>query len=101
MSDAMRSERRQLTVMMCDLVGWTNLSLKLDVEELSEVAQAFRQRCSRLVTDHGGAIAQFMGDAVVAFFGYPRAHEDDAARAMRSALAIIHSEAGSRGSRQP
>jgi class 3 adenylate cyclase/tetratricopeptide (TPR) repeat protein len=75
--------------MLCDLVGWTALSVRLDAEELSEVVQTYRQRCTDIITRHGGAVAQYVGDAVLAYFGYPRAHEDDAERALRAALAII------------
>lgn len=89
MSSAAPLERRQLTVMLCDLVGWTSLSLKLDAEELTEVVRAYRQRCGAIIDAHGGTVAQYVGDAVMAYFGYPRAHEDDAERAIRAALAIV------------
>ncbi|WP_290648382.1 AAA family ATPase [Aquisalimonas sp.] len=82
-------ERRQLTVVMCDVVGWTALSLRLDPEDLTEVIQAYRQLCANLVTSHGGIVAQYVGDGVLAYFGYPRAHEDDAERAIRAALEIV------------
>ena len=88
MAEIRAPERRQITVMLCDLVGSTALSLRLDPEELTEVIQAYRQRCADLVTRHGGIVAQYAGDAVMAYFGYPRAHEDDAERAVRAALAI-------------
>jgi class 3 adenylate cyclase len=88
MTNVQPPERRQLTVMMCDLVGSTALSLRLDPEELAEVIQAYRRRCASLITNHGGMVAQYVGDGVHAFFGYPRAHEDDAERAIRAALAI-------------
>ncbi len=89
MSSAAPLERRQLTVMLCDLVGWTSLSLKLDAEELTEVVGAYRQRCGTIIEAHGGTVGQYVGDAVMAYFGYPRAHEDDAERAIRAALAIV------------
>jgi class 3 adenylate cyclase/tetratricopeptide (TPR) repeat protein len=89
MSTAHQPERRQLTVMLCDLVGWTALSTRIDAEELSEVVQTYRTRCTDIITRHGGSVAQYVGDAVLAYFGYPRAHEDDAERALRAALAII------------
>jgi class 3 adenylate cyclase/tetratricopeptide (TPR) repeat protein len=92
MSDLRPPERRQLTVMLCDLVGWTGLSQRLDPEELAEVVQAYRQRCTTLITRHGGTVAQYVGDAVLAYFGYPRAHEDDAERAVRAALSIAAAE---------
>lgn len=81
-------ERRQLTVMLCDLVGSTALSLSLDPEELTEVIQAYRRRCADLIAGHGGFVAQYVGDGILAYFGYPRAHEDDAERAIRAALGI-------------
>ena len=89
MNSARAPERRQLTVMLCDLVGWTNLSVRLDAEELTEVVQAYRQRSTTIIEAHGGTVAQYAGDAVLAYFGYPRAHENDAERAVRAALAII------------
>jgi class 3 adenylate cyclase/tetratricopeptide (TPR) repeat protein len=92
MSDLRPTERRQLTVMLCDLVGWTGLSQRLDPEELAEVVQAYRQRCTTLIARHGGTVAQYVGDAVLAYFGYPRAHEDDAERAVRAALSIAAAE---------
>jgi class 3 adenylate cyclase/tetratricopeptide (TPR) repeat protein len=92
MGDLRPPERRQLTVMLCDLVGWTGLSQRVDPEELAEVVQAYRQRCTTLITRHGGTVAQYVGDAVLAYFGYPRAHEDDAERAVRAALSIAAAE---------
>jgi class 3 adenylate cyclase/predicted ATPase len=85
-------ERRQLTVMLCDLVGWTALSQRLDAEELAEILRAYRGRCTGLITRHGGTVAQYVGDAILAYFGYPRAHEDDAERAIRAALGIAAAE---------
>lgn len=85
-------ERRQLTVMLCDLVAWTALAQHLDPEELAELIQAYRRRCADAVAAHGGTIAQYVGDGVLAYFGYPRAHEDDAERAIRAALAIAVAE---------
>lgn len=85
-------ERRQLTVMLCDLVGWSALSQRLDAEELAEVVQAYRRRCTELVTRHGGMVAQYVGDGILVYFGYPRAHEDDAERAIRAALGMVAME---------
>ena len=85
-------ERRQLTVLLCDLVAWTALAQHLDPEELAELVQAYRRRCAATVAAHGGTIAQYVGDGVLAYFGYPRAHEDDAERAIRAALAIAVAE---------
>ncbi len=88
-------ERRQLTVMFCDMVASTALSLRLDPEELAEVIQTYRQRCADVITGHGGMVARQVGDAVLAYFGYPHAHENDAERAVRAALAIAKAQAGS------
>ncbi|HVO87850.1 MAG TPA: adenylate/guanylate cyclase domain-containing protein [Casimicrobiaceae bacterium] len=82
-------ERRQLTVMFCDMVESTALSVRLDPEELAEVIQTYRQHCAAMIERHGGFVARYVGDAILAYFGYPRAHENDAERAIRAALAIV------------
>ena len=89
MSDKHPLERRQLTVMLCDLVDSTALSMRLDAEELTEFIQDYRQRCAAIINHHGGVVAQYVGDGILAYFGYPRAHEDDAERALRAALGIV------------
>jgi class 3 adenylate cyclase/tetratricopeptide (TPR) repeat protein len=81
-------ERRQLTVMLCDLVGSTAMSQRLDAEDLAALIQHYRQRCTAVIQRHGGVVAQFVGDGILAYFGYPRAHEDDAERALRAAIDI-------------
>lgn len=81
-------ERRQLTVMFCDVVESTRLALRLDPEELAEVIQAYRQLCAEIIKRHDGVVARLMGDGILAYFGYPRAHENDAERAIRAALGI-------------
>ena len=78
------SERRQLTVMFCDLVGSTALSEQLDPEELQEVVRAYQQTCAEVVQRFDGHIAQLLGDALLVYFGWPQAHEDDAERACRA-----------------
>jgi class 3 adenylate cyclase/predicted ATPase len=83
------AERRQLTVMFCDLVGSTAMSARLDPEDMREVIGAYQQVCTDVVEAYDGFIAKFMGDGVLAYFGYPRAHEHDAERAIRAALAIV------------
>jgi class 3 adenylate cyclase len=83
------AERRQLTVMFCDLVGSTALSGKLDPEEMREVIRAYQDACSGPVARYDGFIAKFMGDGILAYFGFPRAHEDDAERAVRAGLDIV------------
>jgi class 3 adenylate cyclase len=81
-------ERRQLTVMFCDIVGSTALSTRLDPEDMRLVIRAYQDACSGVVARYDGYIAKFMGDGVLAYFGYPRAHEDDAERAVRAGLEI-------------
>src|SRR6516165_7234618 len=82
------AERRQLTVMFCDLVGSTALSTRFDPEELREELRAYQIAVSGVVARYDGFVAKFMGDGVLAYFGYPRAHEDDADRAVRAGLEI-------------
>jgi class 3 adenylate cyclase len=82
------AERRQLTVMFCDLVGSTALSTRFDPEELREEIRAYQNAVSGVVTRYDGFVAKFMGDGVLVYFGYPRAHEDDAERAVRAGLEI-------------
>jgi len=82
------AERRQLTVMFCDLVGSTALSARFDPEELREEIRAYQNAVSALVARYDGFVAKYMGDGVLAYFGYPRAHEDDAERAVRAGLEI-------------
>ena len=83
------AERRQLTVMFCDLVGSTALSTRLDPEDLREVIGAYHAAVAAVIGRFGGFVAKYMGDGVLAYFGYPQAHEDDAERAVRAGLAMI------------
>src|SRR5271170_660923 len=83
------AERRQLTVMFCDLVGSTALSAKLDPEDMREVVGAYHRCCASRIERDGGFVAKYMGDGVLAYFGYPQAHEHDAERAVRAGLAIV------------
>lgn len=83
------AERRQLTVMFCDLVGSTALSQKLDPEDYREIIMSFHKAVSEAVRHFDGYVAQYLGDGVLAYFGYPRAHEDDAELAVRGALASV------------
>jgi class 3 adenylate cyclase len=82
------AERRQLTIMFCDLVGSTALSARFDPEELREEIRAYQNTVSGVVARYDGFVAKYMGDGVLAYFGYPRAHEDDAERAVRAGLEI-------------
>src|SRR3954471_13794737 len=83
------AERRHLTVMFCDLVGSTALSARLDPEDMWEVIRAYRAACAGVIAAYDGRIARFVGDGILVYFGYPRAHEDDAERAVRAGLDII------------
>lgn len=82
-------ERRRLTVMFCDLVGSTEIASALDPEDTRELLNAYYETCAEIVRRHDGHIAQLMGDGVLIYFGYPRAHEDDGVRAVSTALGII------------
>lgn len=82
-------ERRQLTVMFCDLVGSTELSSQFDPEEWREIVNQYLQTASETARAFGGHVAQYLGDGVVVFFGYPEAHEDDAERAVRASLNLL------------
>jgi class 3 adenylate cyclase/tetratricopeptide (TPR) repeat protein len=88
------AERRQLTVMFCDLVGSTPLSGRLDPEELREVIGAYHRCVADTVGRFAGFVAKYMGDGVLVYFGYPEAHEDDAERAVRAGLAVIEAVGG-------
>ena len=83
------AERRQLTVMFCDLVGSTTLSTRFDPEDLREIVGAYHRCVTDTVARFGGFVAKYMGDGVLVYFGYPGAHEDDAERAVRAGLAAI------------
>jgi hypothetical protein len=82
------AERRQLTVMFCDLVGSTALASRLDPEDLREVIGAYHKCVAETIGRFDGFVAKYMGDGVQAYFGYPQAHEDDAERAVRAGLAV-------------
>src|SRR6516162_10260200 len=84
-----RAERRHLTVMICDLVGSTALSARLDPEDMCAVVDAYHAACARVVLRYDGFLADFRGDGILAYFGYPRAHENDAERTVRAGLDII------------
>jgi predicted ATPase/class 3 adenylate cyclase len=83
------AERRQLTVMFCDLVGSTNLSARLDPEDLREVVRSYQETAADVIQGFDGHIAQYLGDGLLVYFGYPQAHEDDADRSVRAALGIV------------
>jgi class 3 adenylate cyclase len=83
------AERRQLTVMFCDLVGSTALAARLDPEDMSDLIRGFQGAAAGAVARYDGFVAKFMGDGALIYFGYPRAHEDDAERATRAGLALV------------
>src|SRR5207237_1182955 len=83
------AERRQLTVMFCDLVDSTKLSGQLDPEDWRDVVRAYQRVCTEVITRFDGHLAQLLGDGLLVYFGYPHAHEDDAQRAVRTGLGIL------------
>src|SRR5262249_5631227 len=83
------AERRQLTVMFCDLVGSTPLAEQLDPEDLRQVILAYQQTCAEQIRRFDGYLARYVGDGLLVYFGYPQAHEDDAPRAIRAGLGIV------------
>ncbi|MBS1197790.1 MAG: Adenylate cyclase [Proteobacteria bacterium] len=86
---AVEAERRQLTVMFCDLVGSTELSSRLDPEDLRDIIRRYQKACGDVVARYEGFVAQYLGDGIMVYFGYPQAHEDAAERAVRTGLDII------------
>ncbi len=83
------AERRQLTVMFCDLVGSTELAARLDPEDLRDIIRTYQSRCADVIGRWDGHVAKYMGDGVLAYFGWPKAHEDDAERAARAGLVLV------------
>jgi class 3 adenylate cyclase/predicted ATPase len=83
------AERRQLTVLFCDLVDSTRLARQLDPEDLREVIRAYQATCAEVIQRFEGHIAQYLGDGLLVYFGYPQAHEDDAHRAVRTGLGMV------------
>src|SRR5262249_4349332 len=84
-------ERRHLTVLFCDIVGSTSLAKELDPEDLNEITRRYYSCCTDAVSQFDGLVANYIGDGVMALFGYPRAHEDAAERAIHAALTIVRS----------
>jgi class 3 adenylate cyclase/tetratricopeptide (TPR) repeat protein len=87
--ESTNGERRQLTVMFCDLVGSTALSEKLDPEELRALLHDYRSRCGEVIGRYEGFVARYVGDGILTYFGWPKAHEEDAERSVRAALEIV------------
>jgi class 3 adenylate cyclase len=92
------AERRQVTVMFSDLVGSTALSARMDPEDLREIISAYQKCVAGTVQRFGGFVAKYMGDGALIYFGYPHAHEDDAERAVRAGLELIHAVDGLKSS---
>ena len=88
------AERRQVTVMFSDLVGSTALAARMDPEDLREVISAYQKCVAETVHRFDGFVAKYLGDGVLIYFGYPRAHEDDAERAVRTGLELIAAVTG-------
>ena len=86
---APEAERRQLTVLFCDLVDSTVLASQLDPEDWREVVRAYQDTCAKVIARYEGHIAQYLGDGLLVYFGYPQAHEDDAQRAVRAGLGMV------------
>ena len=86
---AAEAERRQLTVLFCDLAGSTELAARLDPEDLRAIIAAYHQRVASVLTGFGGFVAKYMGDGILAYFGYPQAHEEDCERAVRAGLGVV------------
>jgi class 3 adenylate cyclase len=84
-----KGERRQLSVMFCDLVGSTALSGRVDPEELQEIIGSYHTACANVIERFNGYVAKYLGDGLLVYFGYPVAHEDDARSAVRGALGIV------------
>jgi class 3 adenylate cyclase len=83
------AERRQLTVLFCDLVDSTALASQLDPEDWREVVRAYQETCTKVIARYDGHIAQYLGDGLLVYFGYPQAHEDDVQRAVRAGLGMV------------
>ena len=83
------AERRQLTVLFCDLMDSTVLASQLDPEEWRAVVRAYQDTCAKVIARYEGHIAQYLGDGLLVYFGYPSAHEDDAQRAVRAGLGVV------------
>jgi len=88
-ADSAAAERRHLTVMFCDLVESTSLAEQLDPEDLRDIIRSYQDACAGVISRFEGYVAKYVGDGILAYFGYPRAHEDDAERAIRSAIGLI------------
>src|SRR5262249_33725917 len=82
-------ERRHLTILFCDLVGSTEIAAQLDPEEWRELVASYHRAATEAITRYGGHVAKYLGDGVLAYFGWPEAHENNAERAARAGLGIL------------
>src|SRR5262249_61951375 len=96
-----KAERRHLTVLFCDIVGSTTMSTELDPEDLRHVLLAYQEGCGEAVRRYDGHIARLMGDGVLAYFGFPAAHEDDAERAVHAGPQMIEAATAGPGPARP
>jgi class 3 adenylate cyclase len=85
-----RAERRQLTLLFCDLVDSVGLSIRFDPEDVRDLIAAYQQTCASSIERYGGYVARYLGDGILAYFGYPVAHEDDAERAVRAGFELVN-----------
>jgi class 3 adenylate cyclase/predicted ATPase len=90
------AERRQITVMFCDLVDSTAMSARFDPEDHHEIIRAYQHTCAEIIAEFGGYVAQYLGDGIMVYFGYPKAHEDDPERAVHAGLRITRAVAALR-----
>jgi class 3 adenylate cyclase/predicted ATPase len=95
------AQRRQITVLFCDLVGSTELSTRLDPEDFRKVIADYHARAAEVIGRHTGVVARYMGDGLLAYFGYPSAHEDDAEQAVRAGLVLVEAFPGSDAREMP
>src|SRR5215211_101580 len=93
-SSTARAERRQLTVMFCDLVGSTEIASRCDPEDLREIIGAYHRCATGIIAHSGGFVAKYLGDGVLAYYGYPQVREDDAERAVRASLTLVEAVPG-------
>jgi len=93
-ASGIKPERRNITVLFCDMVGSSALSARLDPEDLREILRAFQTCCENAVHSFDGYIARYMGDGILAYFGFPAAHEDDAERAVQAAFEAVKAVSG-------
>src|SRR3974390_3905280 len=100
-SQSALAQRRYLTILFCDLVGYTALSEQLDPEDLRDLQLQYQRLALAVMERYGGFVARFDGDGALVYFGYPSAHENDAERAVRAALEIVQALSTAQTSERP